>query len=173
MPLPFFSRGRKEKACAHCFRHKLKCLFQAHRPDGREDARGITPSAYMADATVIEMSKTWKQQLRDGYPKWSKLPYEPRDGILYSMPTMEHDTEKPCSPITCLQDVLQTVLDHAGHPGFARTIENLQGKAILRLTIMATEYIKYCAPWLERRTPHHKPYGALQQYLNHPSPSTP
>lgn len=86
----------------------------------------------MADATVIEMSKTWKQQRRDGYtkdPKWSKvfqtvqenmtipmpykLPYESRDGILYSMPTMEHDTEEPCSPITCLQDVLQTVHDHA------------------------------------------------------------
>jgi hypothetical protein len=111
------------------------------------------PAAYTAGVTIIKMLDTWKNKIINGYskdPKWSgiiyiirnnqtslcliRLPYKLQDGLLYSLPSTDMDTDRLCIPITCMHNALQSAHNNAGHPGLARTIKNLRGMTILKLT---------------------------------------
>ena len=144
---------------------------------------------YAFTAVLVQMSSTFKEQLKEGYSKdtkWQriledirknkscKLPYEEDNGLLYSLSKSPISpsayVKRLCIPHSLTSHVFRMAHDSSGHPGFLRTMANLDGLAIPRVSRLLRRYIDACPQCDRLATRRHKPYGNMQPILSPPVP---
>jgi Integrase zinc binding domain len=123
---------------------------------------------YTQDTRLSKVIDVLKEEQQQDMMK-TKLPYTLENDLLYS--TGNTHEKKLCIPRPLVQEIFEIAHDDAGHQGFARSYERLNGLSIYKGSRLLKQYINscphYCAQYTSKR---HKPYGSLQPIMPPPIP---